>query len=237
MGDISIMARRWKNGTVEYGWSGNGGCYSPTGARLLEWYDDPKLVEYLFGLGQTKMIGKPGSEKGGFSWVNTHGLTGQPCWVSMSEQWIFSKIVFIDYGYFYDTDNKWYYVIPGPFRIKVPLNYIDQHLDENDREFEERHRIERMVIEYLLGDYYESDAGLQEYIRDKKYPQSMEEIREKISEEEWPIHFFWEHYKGIFDYFDDWVVIQTSEDDSEITGILLHKHQDDENRVETIDWK
>ena len=53
MADISIIARRLKNGNVEYGWSGNGGYYSSVGIRLLAWYDNPADVDYLFGLGQT----------------------------------------------------------------------------------------------------------------------------------------------------------------------------------------
>ena len=61
MADISIIARRLKNGNVEYGWSGNGGYYSSVGIRLLAWYDNPADVDYLFGLGQTRLIGKKGS--------------------------------------------------------------------------------------------------------------------------------------------------------------------------------
>ncbi len=37
------------------------------GIRLLLWYQEPKNVEYLFSLGQTSLIGKIGSEKGGFN--------------------------------------------------------------------------------------------------------------------------------------------------------------------------
>ena len=44
MGDISIIARRLGDGHVQYGWSGNGGYYSMVGARLLDWYQDPKDV-------------------------------------------------------------------------------------------------------------------------------------------------------------------------------------------------
>ena len=62
MGDISIIARRLEGGKrVQYGWSGNGGYYRSVGAILLDWYDDPQKVEYLFSLGQLRHIGKPGS--------------------------------------------------------------------------------------------------------------------------------------------------------------------------------
>ena len=64
MGDVSIIARRHENGMVEYGWSGNGGYFNNTGARLLEWYNDKneEIIDNLFSLGQLKFIGKPGSE-------------------------------------------------------------------------------------------------------------------------------------------------------------------------------
>ena len=51
MGDTSIIARRLSEQYVQYGWGGNGGVYYPKGEILLEDYDDPDTVEYLFGLG------------------------------------------------------------------------------------------------------------------------------------------------------------------------------------------
>ena len=81
MGDASIIARLLANGHVQYGWSGNGG------------YQEPKNVEYLFSLGQTSLIGKIGSEKGGFNWYETHCPTGEPFWLANTERMIFSRIV------------------------------------------------------------------------------------------------------------------------------------------------
>ena len=46
MGDISVIARRLKDGHVQYDWSGNGGYCANTGLRLLAWYNDPVQVEY-----------------------------------------------------------------------------------------------------------------------------------------------------------------------------------------------
>lgn len=39
MGDISIIARRMKDGHIQYGWSGNGGYFRSVGVKLLAWYD------------------------------------------------------------------------------------------------------------------------------------------------------------------------------------------------------
>ena len=92
-GDASIIARLLANGHVQYGWSGNGGYFSMGGIRLLLWYQEPKNVEYLFSLGQTSLIGKIGSEKGGFNWYETHCPTGEPFWLANTERMIFSRIV------------------------------------------------------------------------------------------------------------------------------------------------
>lgn len=86
MGDISIIARRLTPEYVQYGWSGNGGYFSTVGWRLVEWYSNPEDVEYLFGLGQTGLIGQKGSENGGFNYFNTHHLTGEPFWLGKTER-------------------------------------------------------------------------------------------------------------------------------------------------------
>ena len=61
MGDTSVIARRLKDGTAEFGRSGDGGYFRNTGSRLFRWYQDPRAVDYLFGLGQTMQIGAVGS--------------------------------------------------------------------------------------------------------------------------------------------------------------------------------
>ena len=236
MGNISIIARRLEGGHhVQYGWSGNGGYYSVVGARLLKWYNNPDKVEYLFGLGQMKAIGKPGSEYGGAALFFTNVLTNEPHWLGKSEREIFSKIMFVDYGYFYDTDLRWYYVIPGPFRVKIPLEYIGEHLDEQKYEFDECERIKRMVIDYILGAYYKSDAEFRG-VEASEYGMGINQIRDSILSQEYPMEYFSEKYEKLFSYFDDWVVVKISEDLNDITGFLLHVRQRTERR-ETIEWQ
>lgn len=238
MGDVSMIARRLEGGKyVQYGWGGNGGYFRNNGFKLLCWYDDPELVEYLFSLGQFQMIGKPGSEKGGEPWYNTHMLDGVPHWLGKSEREIFSQIAFADYGYFYDTDNTWYYIIPGSICIKVPLAYIAQHLDKNGDEFEELNRLSRRVAENILGDFYDSDQVFRTLI-DQNYSRGIDAIRQTVlADESYPSSKLW-NYQAIYNYIDDWVVVKTSEDMKEISGIVVRKNQRDlgANRVETIDW-
>ena len=66
MGNSSIIARRISDKYVQYGFSGNGGYFRNVGLRLLIWYNERKsdeypeyddLIEYLFSLGETSLIG------------------------------------------------------------------------------------------------------------------------------------------------------------------------------------
>ena len=146
-----MIARRLKDGHVQHGWSGNDGYFSMLGWRLLKWYMDPELVEYLFSLGQARLIGAPNSEKGGYSWFDTHDLTRCPHYLGNCEDDMFSKIAFIDYGYFFDTDNKWYYIIPGMFTIKVPLELIANNVDERGNEFKYRKKLQNELFKYICS--------------------------------------------------------------------------------------
>ena len=233
MGDVSIIARRLEDGQVQYGWSGNGGYYPMVGARLLSWYLEPEDVEYLFGLGQTGLIGKRGSEYGGYSWLETHGLTGEPFWLERTERSIFSRIEFIDYGYFYDLDHKWYYIIPGPFRIKIPLELIARNADEQNYEFEFRKRVQDKILHYILGDYREIDPEFTEFLDKQGY--CVEEILENISKDGLlSVMEFYHKYQKIYDYFDDWILVKTNEEDTEITDIVVKKTS--EKHIETCEW-
>ena len=229
MGDTSIIARRRADVQVEYGWSGNGGYFKMVGIRLLIWYSHPEMVDYLFGLGQTRMIGRPG----GNSWLEARALTGEPFWKGDTEREIFGKIMFVDYGYFYEMDQRWYYIIPGPFRIKVPLELIEKHLDENDYEFEYRRKIEDQVLRYILTEYKEKDSDFRDYIEQEGI--CLEKVMEDISEN--GILFarkLYECYRKIYDYFDDWVLIKTNEYNSEIRDIIVKRKS--KKHMETCEW-
>lgn len=234
MGDISVMARRLADRkSIQYGWSGNGGYFSNVGSRLLCWYNDPEKIDYLFSLGQLGLIGKPGSENGGEAWILTHQPDGTPHWTASTERMMFSQIAFIDYGYFYDADNVWYYVVPGPFRIKIPLEYIEAHLDDDDREFKTLERIERRLLKYIFEDYAKNDSKLQSVVA--SYDLTCEKLLENLTKEEFSIEHMFDRYKRVYRYFDDWVVVKTK--NYRITNFLIRpKQENQENRIETIDW-
>ncbi len=232
MGDISIIARRLKDGHVQYGWSGNGGYFKNTGLRLLKWYDNPDIIEYLFGIGEMKFIGAPGSEKGGRPFIETTRPAGCPHNLSTTEREIFSKIVFIDYGYFYDLDNKWHYIIPGPFRIKMPLELLPHHLDDKDYEFEYRKETQLRLITYILDELAVSDTDVMAAV--SSYGKDAQEIKKEVLDDRFPHEYFWEKYNRIFKCFDDWVLCCTNEEETEIISFKVKKKS--EQHTETIEW-
>lgn len=230
MGDVSVIARRKKDGTVQYGWSGNGGYYSNVGRMLQLWYADPMMVDYLFGLGQVQCLREPLSERS----KTLHSIwktcpTGEPHWESKTERSIFSRIAFVDYGYFYDTDNQWYYVKPGPFRIKIPLEMVSQNLDNNWYEFDFFDTVDRRIVDYMIDEYPKTDPEFSALLSGY----DMDMLREELLGE-YPLHALFDGYEEIYRYFDDWIVIVPSEDNKEIAGILMRKQE--KTRQETIDW-
>lgn len=44
----------------------------------------------------------------------------------------------------------------------------------------------------------------------------------------------WSHHRDVFNYFDDWVVVQGNEDNIEIQNILMKKKE--KEHIETIEW-
>ena len=239
MGGISIIARRLEGGNyVQYGFSGIGGNFGYLGLLLMEHYDSPERVDYLFDLGQLNHLGRPYSENGGYSFILTTDMENKPHHLDRTERSIFSKIAFIDHGYFYDLDNQWYFVMPGPFRIKIPAIYMFDHMDTffHDEEWDERHRISENLIRYLLGEYYENDIELQELVKNT-YEEDIAEIREKVFKANWPEGELFHKYKAIFEYFDDWVVAIPGRNNQYIKFYIVKRYVDDNDRIETIYWE
>lgn len=231
MGDISIIARRLKDGHVQYGWSGNGGYFRNVGRKLLDWYDTPEMVEYLFELGQVSWLGAPHSEDGGYNVMITTQCTGRPHHLGNTERKIFSQIAFIDHGYFYDLDQHWYFVEPGPFRIKYPLELLANVVDSGGNEFQFIYDTGRQLMEFILREYIKKDVVFQKLLKDEGL--QAEEVLKTLLADRYPVHKFFEYYKSLFRYFDDWVVVTTDENCTEVTGFQVCEAG--EVHVETID--
>ena len=233
MGDISIIARRLSDGHVQYGWSGNGGYFDMVGARLLKWYQNPKDVEYLFELGQTRLIGQVGSEKGGFSYFESHDPIGEAFWTGRTERMIFSKIAFVDYGYFFDIDNKWYYIIPGPFRVKIPLELIANNLNDRSYEFDYLERIQERIVKFIFQEYKSSHPDFEKFLKKNGY--DAEIVQEKLSNRgAYSFYDLCDKYQDIYKYFDDWILVKANSDYTDIQEIIMQKKS--VVHVETCMW-
>ena len=232
MGDISIIARRLEDGHVQYGWSGNGGYFAMVGTRLLAWYQSPERVEYLFGLGELSLLGMPGSEGHYPRSLYSHRATGRPHNLGKTVREIFSRIAFVDYGYFYDLDKQWHYIVPGPFRIKIPLKVVEANLDSRGMEFAFINETEKQLTRYLLGQYGEENTKFGKRLREGGC--DTKRLLEEIEESPWPMEIIYEN-KLIFSYFDDWVVALPDEKRQKIEAFMVKPRG--KRHVETIFWK
>ncbi len=217
---------------MEYGWSGNGGYYSSVGIRLLAWYDNPADVDYLFGLGQTRLIGKKGSENGGFPAYLTHSPIGKEFWIGETEQDIFNEIM-TDYTYFYDLDNEWYYITRGPFQIKIPLGLINNNLDENNDEFKYILTVGDKVLRFIMEEYRVTHPEFNDFIINEGYDWKTV-VEDIIEDDKLLIMNLYSKYKAIYQYFDDWIVIKTDENYEDITEIIAKKKE--KHHIETNVW-
>ena len=232
MGDTSIIARRTTEKYVQYGFSGNGGYFKTLGNRLLEFYDSPEMVDYLFSLGELKHLGIPYSEKEECPYrVLSTVQAGAAHNIGQSERCIFSGMMFVDYGYFYDSDNSWYYVIPTPVRIKLPLLLVKNNLDITGKEFSFRDDIIKTVtknaleLSLTLPDVQEKIAA---------YGLENDTIRKAFADENYEMYELWEKYKFIFDALDDWCLIECDEEYKNIISCKLKPKS--ETHIETIEW-
>lgn len=253
MGDVSIIARRLKDGHVQFGWSGNGGYYKTVGWAIEKWYTTPEMVEYLFGLGQLELLVNPLTDKDQHPWYHTTPA-GEPHYLGTCEDDIFSKIMFVDYAYFYDTDGHWYYICPGFFRLKLRLDDVRNYLEQSGKEmeFDYLHTIWGYIIREILTTWYQGNPDFNRFAQrhgldDEKTRALLKDldkllyraerngdIDEDVFHELAQFAFsFHNGFRSICDYFDKWVVMEPAEE----TGygkLLIRKKENP--RKETIDW-
>lgn len=238
MGDISIIARRLADGHVQYGWSGNGGYYSAVGSLLNRFYKEPETVEYLFGLGQLRHLGIPYNEvEHKYPQYLTNIPANSPHYLGTTEDEIFSKILFVDYGYFYDTDNRWYYISPGAKFLKIPLHIVACNLDNRGNEFTLMHLVRRELLAYIFGEYAGINTEFAKFVRSKG--KDKEEIYAGIPGEKETeynpsvIYNYAREYEDLLEWFDRWVVADV---DPESSTLKFKIRPAAEKHVETIYW-
>ncbi len=186
---------------------------------------------HLFSLGETNLIGMPGSEKGGQKFDYSHWLLNKPYGVGTTERDIFSKIAFIDYGYFFDSDENWYCINPGPFRIKIPFELVDNNLDDKNFEFDFLKEVEKQLMTYILKDY--KNEKFENLVKEKDLDKG--EILKRVIKDDFPVYCFFENYRTLFKFFDDWIVVKADESQKKIDRFIVREKTD--VHTETIFWK
>lgn len=173
------------------------------------------------------------SGNGGYSFFETHMLTNRPFWIGESEREIFSKIAFIDYGYFYDLDDKWYYVVPGPFKIKIPFELIVHALENAEYEFDFCNDVQKKIVEYMFTSYKDSNSDFQCFLKENNL-EAEDILNELICDSSDAIYDLFDKYKKVFSYFDDWILIMSDDKNENVGEIILKKKET--MHIETIEW-
>lgn len=213
MGCLGIIARRREDGTVQYGFAGNGAYFRRLGRILLWQYDTPEDVSGLF---------------------ESETPAGEPYCESDTERSIFSQIAFIDHGYFYDTDGVWYHVNDGPFRIKSPLELVGNNLDRHEQEYDFLAGLDRQATEYVVNEYPKSDPEFAKILSGCDLEGFERDLREKTLSWDSPMEMFYNRCREAYDYLDDWIVAVPDDECRHVTGFLVRKRE--RPRPETIDW-
>ena len=116
----------------------------------------------------------------------------------------------------------------------MPCVLVETHLDDNDYEFDFRKQLIDDILRYIFTDYVERDVEFQAFLTEKgltpkKIINDIKEDNSLLSD----LKFF-DYHKSVFRYFDDWIVVETNEDEDEVTGFILKKKT--KKHIETCEW-
>ena len=248
MGESSIIARRLPDGHVQFGWSGEGGNFQHVGRKLLDWYNTPDMVAYLFSLGQMERLVNPLADGDQYR-QRTTVPAGEPYFIGTSENDLFSKVMFVSFAYFFDTDGRWYYIQPGSFRIKVPLREVSEYLElaGKEMEFDLFRKIKAQILRTIADGWYLNDeefhvlADRNGFDRERAlrlyekilYTGDMSQNDEDYRYWQFPSQYF-EENQWLFCFLDRWGVGKAVGDGTAPGEMMMRKRR--EPRAETIDW-
>lgn len=90
--------------------------------------------------------------------------------------------------------------------------------------------VQNDVLVYIFGEYRENDTEFAEFWDQEGY--SIEDVKKNIRENGLlSVGKFYRQYKKIYDYFDNWILIKTN---AESTDIIVKKKT--EEHLETCEW-
>lgn len=92
-------------------------------------------------------------------------------------------------GYFYDADQAWYYVVPGPFRLKIPLAMVAENLDDQSFEFPFLKKVDREIFSGRHTEYL-THSGLN--------IEELQKIYAELAQEDDPLYQLWNRYRSVF---------------------------------------
>ena len=93
--------------------------------------------------------------------------------------------------------------------------------------------MEDQILRYIFTEYMQKNRDFEYYLEQEGCnPETvMIDIEKDGQLNIWKLY---DKYQNIWRYFDDWIVIKTNEDDTEIVGIVVRKRED--IHVETCNW-
>lgn len=191
MEQISVIARRLKNGLVQYGWSS--GSREEIGRRLMRFYRSPERIDGLFELGKARLC--------------------------RSEQDIFCRKKEAVNAFFCEADGSWYDVYRGPFHIKVPLELILCGMDQKGcKAVDCLGVLEKGLIEYMLLEYLIRDEIFEALVR--KNSGDAGGLLEMLLSCERPMAALY-RMKWLYCYFDHWAEVFADDRGEKVIGYSL----------------
>lgn len=174
---------------------------------------------------------------------------GEPYFIGTSENDLFSKVMFVSFAYFFDTDGRWYYIQPGSFRIKVPLREVSEYLElaGKEMEFDLFRKIKAQILRTIADGWYLNDeefhvlADRNGFDRERAlrlyekilYTGDMSQNDEDYRYWQFPSQYF-EENQWLFCFLDRWGVVKAVGDGTAPGEMMMRKRR--EPRAETIDW-
>lgn len=239
MSNKNLIARRLPGtALVQYGQGGSDEPFERMCWNLITLYKTPKDVDYLFSLGQVSHVGIPNQHNIKFESNHQNRPIGKAHLIAASERSIFDLTKTAGPSFIYENNGEWYCIIPGPFKIKIKAAFMHElyaYWDTRLMADDVFPSINRMLISYILEQYYASNTEFQKVVEKVKVKR-IEDIREDILNDENPEIALYEKFPNIFNYFDDWVLAMPNEEGDDISHFILRK-RDEENRKETYEWE
>lgn len=234
MGRCAI-GRRLSPDYVQYGCGGPNGGFFTAGLYLLCEYNTPEAVEKLFRLGQLDLLGTPPDQESRSGWYKTRP-SGMPHQVGQSERELFDCLWYLSFGYFYDSDHRWYLITVTDTMVKLPLEimaHYHKHYVSSSYEFEYYDRLLEDVAKEVQGavkERRETDPDYARYLKQAGYDaEAFQAALDSIDSKDGDMSLLCHScpHRKIMEYFHDLVLILPVQEKGTTTiKVFLQRAQD-----------